>query len=387
MLQEICQISNEASEEPHRRGSAWQQARRDLERRVRLDALDFRHFAATQGLTCVEAAAWLGVSSRTLRQWEQDLARAGLDAPARGRPVHRSPRESRMAVLAWLREVGPGIGLPTLQSRFIQIPRAELEDLLRRYRCVWLKRNERVMHVLHWQRPGAVWAMDFAETPASIDGVYPYLFAVRDLASGHQLLWQPVIDTSSTVVRAALSVLFTVHGAPLVLKSDNGSAFRSERMEQLLGSWEVCSLFSPPGLPAYNGCCEAGIGSLKRRTAGVAQAHRGPWTSVDVEAARQQANRIARPWGVHGPVREQLWSQRQPVTGLERRAFRETVKCLQHEERRAEGIPEERILDHYDQAALDRKAIGRALVAHDLLLFTRRRIPSPIIRAKVAIIT
>lgn len=387
MLQEICKINEKVSDESHRRGSAWQQARRDLERRVRLDALDFRHFAATQGLTSVETAAWLGISTRTLRQWEQDFARAGLAAAALGRPVQRSSREARRAVLAWLREVGPGIGLPTLQSRFMQIPRAELEDLLRRYRRVWRKRNERVVHVLHWQRPGAVWAMDFAFAPAPIDGIYPYLFAVRDLASGQQLLWQPVLDTSSTVVREALSVLFIVQGAPLVLKSDNGPAFRSETVERLLDLWEVCSLFSPPGVPAYNGSCEAGIGSLKKRTVGVAQAHPGPWTSVDVEAARQQANRIARPWGAHGPVREQLWNQRQPLTGAERSAFRRTVACLQQEERRAEGIPEEGILDHYDQASLDRKAIGRALVAHDLLLFTRRRIPSPIIRKKVAIIT
>ena len=45
--------------------------------------------------------------------------------------------------------------------------------------------------VLHWPVPGRVWAMDFAEPSLPgitgvvppLDGRYPYLLAVRDLAS------------------------------------------------------------------------------------------------------------------------------------------------------------------------------------------------------------
>jgi hypothetical protein len=48
-----------------------------------------------------------------------------------------------------------------------------------------------VQHVLHWTVPGSVWAMDFAEPPAPVDGVYDYLFSVRDLASGqHDFGWR-----------------------------------------------------------------------------------------------------------------------------------------------------------------------------------------------------
>jgi hypothetical protein len=42
------------------------------------------------------------------------------------------------------------------------------------------------MQVLHWTRPGAVWAIDFAEPPLPIEGSYSRLLAVRDLASGYQ---------------------------------------------------------------------------------------------------------------------------------------------------------------------------------------------------------
>src|SRR5262249_27637262 len=64
-----------------------------------------------------------------------------------------------------------------------------------------------------------------------------------------------------------LTELFTVFGAPLVLKSDHGSAFGSEAVQALLARWGAFSLFSPPGCPRYNGAIEAAIGALKTRTA------------------------------------------------------------------------------------------------------------------------
>jgi hypothetical protein len=62
---------------------------------------------------------------------------------------------------------------------------------------------------------------------------------VRDLASGYQLLWLPVPDESAAAAVAALGSLFREHGAPLVLKSDNGAAFLAGPTAALLGSWQV----------------------------------------------------------------------------------------------------------------------------------------------------
>jgi transposase InsO family protein len=336
-------------------------------------------------LTRGESAAWLGITARTLRQWEYDWRLDGLRAERRGRPLVRSSREQRQEVIGWIKEVGPGIGLPPLQGRFPQLPRAELHDLLRRYRAVWQKQHEPYPHVLHWQRPGTVWAMDFSEAPAPIDGLYPYLLAVRDLASGQQLLWQPMLDLTAIVTIEALTMLFTIHGAPLVLKSDNGPAFRAVETKGFLQRWGVVPLFSPPGLPAYNGACEASIGSLKKRTAYQAeQAGRlAWWTSADVETARGQANEVARPWGAHGPNPTQVWASRVLLSRSERTLFQTSVRRLEQEQRQAGGIPMDANLDHYQQAAVDREAIRRALVAHGFLLFTRRRIPTPIKRRKV----
>jgi hypothetical protein len=61
-------------------------------------------------------------------------------------------------------------------------------------------------------------------------------------------------------------MLFVRHGAPLVLKADNGSAFIAEATRDFLSLVGVNLLFSPPHTPRYNGSIEAGIGSLKTRT-------------------------------------------------------------------------------------------------------------------------
>lgn len=367
-----------------RRGQE-QHGRRAMERQVRLEVLDFRQFTAGYGLTRQETAAWLGLAERTLRQWEYDWQVNGLSAQRRGRPLVRSSRAARQAVLAWLADVGPGIGVPALQGHFPGMPRAELHDLLRRYRVVWRKQHACSQHVLHWQRPGTVWAMDFKEAPAAVDGRYPYLLAVRDLASGQQLFWQPVVAMSAAETIGALTALFTAHGAPLVVKSDNGSAFRAGLTKGLLGRWGVVGLFSPPGCPGYNGACEASIGSLTKRTTYQAECagRAGLWTSSDVATARQQANEVARPWGAHGPSPAEVWHGRTRIITAEREAFQASVGRLEQEQRTAGGIPMDALLDHYQQAVVDREAIRRALVAHGLLVFTRRRVPTPIKRRKV----
>ena len=56
-------------------------------------------------------------------------------------------------------------------------------------------------------------------------------------------------------------------GTPLVLKSDNGSHFTCNVVQDLLATHHVACLFSPPHWPQFNGGIEAGIHALKDRTA------------------------------------------------------------------------------------------------------------------------
>lgn len=197
-----------------------------------------------------------------------------------GRPLIRSPRDQRNAVIHFLDEFGPQVGLPTLRECFPEMCRAELENLLTRYRCVWRERNREPLRVLHWPVAGRVWAIDYAEPPSPIEGRWNYLLAARDLASGMQLLWLPVEAATGANAASALDTLFAVHGAPLVLKSDNGGHFCCPAVQDLLRDHQVESLLSPPHWPRYNGAIEAGIGGLKTRTnARAARAGTGPSTT------------------------------------------------------------------------------------------------------------
>ena len=115
-----------------------------------------------------------------------------------------------------------------------------------------------------WPVAGRVWAIDFTGPVTPIEGRDRYLLAVRDLGSGRQLLWRPVEAATGEAARAALAGLFAEHGAPLVLKCDNGSPFVGAVVAGLLAACGVAALVSPPYWPAYNGAVEAGIGGLVR---------------------------------------------------------------------------------------------------------------------------
>ena len=248
------------------------------------------------------------------------------------------------------------MGVPTLQALCPELARDEVRDLLRRYRRAWKRKRWLLTRTLHWQRPGSAWAIDFSEPPLPIEGCFGRVLALRDLASGYQLLWLATADESASTARDALELLFRQHGAPLVLKSDNGSAFLAAEIAASLAAWQIWHLYSPPRLPQYNGSCEAGIGSMKTRTHHQAArcGRAGEWTCEDLEAARREANETARPWGSRGPTPEETWSGRRPMQPEERSAFTTTVQQLQEQARRERGYPTEGPLDRAAQASVDR---------------------------------
>jgi transposase InsO family protein len=191
------------------------------------------------------------------------------------------------------------------------------------------------------------------------------------------------------VTITALAALIALYGAPLVLKADNGAAFGAAATQAWAAAVGMELLYSPPGLPAYNGSIEAGIGALKWRTEWRAsrRGYPGEWTWDDAEGARQEANAQARPRGLRGPTPDEAWAARCAVRAAERDAFRATVATWRPEARRERGQSETEEGTEAERRGVDRVAIRRALVAHGLLLFTRRRTPLPIRSQKTARIT
>ena len=370
-----------AQREATRRGVAWQSLLRQREQGLRVHIASLCLWAVQQGCHRLHIADLLRLSPRTLRDWCQ----RDLSAQPLGRPVLRSCCCQRNEVIALIDELGPRIGVPTLRDCFPHMPHAELDDLLKRYRRLWRRRYQQRLQVLHWPVAGVVWAMDFAEAPQPIDGLYPYLLGVRDLASGQQLLWLPLATATARETIPALAPLFVLYGAPLVLKTDNGSPFLAGDVRAFLAAWGVQQLFSPPRMPRYNGAIEAGIGSLKTRTEQESTRHGRPtnWTWDDAESARAQANATARPQGDSGPTPEEAWTARRPINPAVRALFGAVVAKHRDEIREQHGS---RSLDRasHEERAIDRQAIPRALVEHGFLLYRRRRIPLPFSRRKAA---
>jgi putative transposase len=377
-----------------RRGVTLQQPRRRCEQTLRSSIVLLADWTADLGWTLPQTAELLALSARTLRQWHHDLHHTRWQIHLLGRPVRRASVAERNDVIALLHELGPATGVPTLCTCFPTMPRVELADIVRRYRLHWRRRHRQLLHTLRWTMPGAIWAMDFAQAPAPVDNLHPYLLAVRDLASSQQLLWLPVPTPTADAAIAALHALFACHGAPLVLKTDNGSAFCAEATLDLLREKEVLPLFSPPRTPRYNGAAEAGIGSLKTRTETHAtrQGRPGHWTWDDVAQAQLEANATARPHGPTGPTPEQAWRQRPTISAQQRQLFHAAVSRRRIEARAeartdaraARDLPTDGPLPTLDQRLIDRRAIRRALVEHGYLVFRRRRIPPPIRPPKTA---
>jgi transposase InsO family protein len=265
--------------------------------------------------------------------------------------------------------------LDAVRAAFPKLRRADLDDVVHRFRQVQRHKAERHRSRLEWRRPGTVWAADFKERREPIEGRYRWILSVKDLSSRYQLAWLPVREATAEVVQATYARLFAEHGVPLVMKSDNGGAFRAGDTKRLLEAYRVFPLYSPKRCPKYNGGVERANGLLAGYQEAVANFRgrlAGPLFE-DAETARRLANDLSRPRGWQGPTASELWSERQPLSPAQWSAFQATV-----EQHRAEVLAQWRFpagepLDHDAAAAVDRRAIRDALVAHELLAIHPRR--------------
>lgn len=296
----------------------------------------------------------------------------------RGRPPDHADRATRRAILETL-ERSPWIGQPTLQRLHPGTARAELVELQQRYRHVTRRRRQANVASVHWTRPGTVWAMDHTKPPMLVDGLYDRVLAVRDLPGYRGLAAMPTHGERADDVAAELEALALAHGAPLVLKSDNGTALRSAPVRDWASRWKVLLLPSPPYWPAYNGSAEAGIGWIKTRThhQSAWAARPGRWTSDDLEAARLAGNALTRPWGVHGPTPDDVWAMRPAIADAERDALRTAYTRHHAQECWTRGLRRSMTMTPATQDDIERRALLRALAEHGYVTYSRRRIALP----------
>ncbi len=339
---------------------------------------------ATCGVPVIEVTRQLTLSERTVRRWRQ-AGDASLGVPC-GRPPQCALRKERNLVYRFLKERGASTPLVAVRAAFPHLRRVDVAEILRRFRRLARRRAQRHQSRLEWRRPGAVWAADFKERREPLEGRYGWILSIKDLGSGYQLAWQPLIEATAAEVQAIYAELIAEHGPPLVMKTDNGGQFKADETKSLLREHRVIPLYSPKRHPQYNGGVERANGQLAGYQEAVAQ-HRqrpaGP-TCGDAEIARQLANELAHPQGWQGPTARQLWDERTPLTPMEREAFWDAV-CERRTVVRAQWeFAPDAVLTHYPAAAVDRRAVRDALVAHDLLRIHPRRSRGPRVHAASA---
>jgi len=231
-----------------------------------VNQLQTLHEQAAQAYRPLCAAAT--VPYPTFMRWHGRLARG---EPVLQKPGPKPVGELNLATLqAQLRGLdhsshrSHGTTALYAEHRF-RISRRAFHDLLEATRREVLRERQADQRHIQWRVPGAVWSIDPTELVLARDGQRQKvtLLPVLDLASRYKLL--PLIGDHLTgeVVAARLDELFHRHGAPLVLKRDNGSNLNSPVVNEVLSRWLVIPLNSPPHYPPYNGGIERSQRDLK----------------------------------------------------------------------------------------------------------------------------
>ena len=331
-----------------RRKQIQKQQRRELELKRRQTSLH----AANACASFAEAQSVIGIPARRLRRWRTQREQSACAGP--GRPECIIASELKKLLYEHLERYGANVNF--LWRTYPWLSRRSLEYLTARWRSVraYFDRKTR----LFWIGPGKVWAMDCLQRPTT--GEENIILNVRDLSSGKVLAARLLRGQCMAEVLRVLRELFSVHGRPLVIKSDNGPEFSGLCVREYLKSQGVVQLFSPAYYPQYNGSCEAGGGGVMCRAGDVADAlgRPGELDQDILEAARRLGNAATRR-GRPSPDAE--WSQRSSVTEEERAGYLQVVEREQERARKELQEIAESLKARRPQAENGRRESGKEI--------------------------
>jgi transposase InsO family protein len=184
----------------------------------------------------------------------------------RGLPVWQVPGPKKAVPLDWaefyplLRQLDHGRcrthGTTELYARFASsLSRRQLGALVQDFRRDQLL----AMKHIHWLWSGLAWSCDATQHGEAGCQIIP----VQDLASRYR--FAPLVSDrlDGRQIAAHLERLFRQHGAPLLLKRDNGSPFNNQYVDQVMARFGVLPLNNPPHFPRYNGGMEKSIRDFK----------------------------------------------------------------------------------------------------------------------------
>ena len=207
----------------------------------------------------------VGLSYASFQRWQHRL-KQGQPALCKPGPHKVAPLnlEELLVALRHLphgRQRSRGVGR-LYQQHQDQISRRDLQVLTKAVRRELAHQHQVELRHITWRVPGLVWSLDDAELARFADHKL-YLHQVQDLASRYKFTPWVGERVLGKNVAVHLERLFLQHGAPLVLKRDNGSNLNQQAVDDVLARYLVMPLNSPPHYPPYNGGMECAVRELK----------------------------------------------------------------------------------------------------------------------------
>lgn len=191
----------------------------------------------------------------------------------------------RLRVATLLRQ-HPHWGLVRLRRRVPGMPKNAAAAYIRRCKPILRRRRRRHWNKVYWHVPGAVWAIDGTWLDQAVAGSGRRALIVVEMQQRKVLALQSVSGERASAVLALLAQLVQQHGAPLVIKADNGSAFIAACVSHFCRRHRITLMHSPVRRPRWNGTCEVS-GRWAKARAQAAAVRRGSVTlcQQDLDAA------------------------------------------------------------------------------------------------------
>lgn len=177
------------------------------------------------------------------------------------------PKVLRQEILAELHETHLGITkTKQLARRYVYWPGLDqqIEKLVKSCEnCALNQGNPKKAQVHPWDDPGNNWERVHVDYAGPLDG-YHFLICMDAKSKWAEVKVLKQAPSSSSTI-ALLNSIFSVHGFPNVIVSDNASIFHSEEFLDYCTTNGIFQKFTAPGHPATNGLAERNVQTLKRR--------------------------------------------------------------------------------------------------------------------------
>jgi hypothetical protein len=208
--------------------------------------------------------------------------------PRRGRRKHVLAASQRSQIALLVRQ-HPGWGLTRIRQRIPGLPKNAAATYLKRLKRIMRRRSRRHWCRLTWRVPGAVWALDGTWMDRVVDDIGRRALLVAEMHRRKPLALQSVRGERTGDTISLLQRLIDVHGPPLVLKVDNGSAFIAKRLADFCDGHGMVLMHSPIRQPRWNGTCEV-LGRWTKKRAAAAACHWRRPTSMPPSASSSRCH-------------------------------------------------------------------------------------------------